>query len=167
MSTSTKPKHDPRAEFVGVLDSDLLNALSKLDQAHRDLDRALSRAAIRENIAADIEPMRKKAADMLRGNAMEGLRSARTSHPGTAAWNKVEEMVTAYVLASPAFTEMIVNVLGGDLPTDADLAAQRDEMEQVKQRIAAIKAELAARSEDADRAYRERAFASRSLQPLT
>jgi hypothetical protein len=163
MSTSTKPKHDPRAEFVGVLDSDLLNELSKLDQAQRHLDRALSDAAIRENVAADIEPMRKKAADMLRGNATEGLRSARASHPGTAAWKNVEEMVTAYVLASPAFTEMIVNVVGGEMPNDAHLAARRDEMEQVEQRIAAIKAELAARSEDADRAYKERAFSSRSL----
>jgi hypothetical protein len=157
------PKKNARAEFIGIHDSDLLNELSKLKSRHRDIDRVLSDAATRGTIAADVELASKKAADNLLSIATEGTRSARASFPGTPAWRKVEEMVTAYVLTSPEFSQAMVQVLGDHLPSEADLAPQRAEMADIEQRIATINAVQDARREDRDREYLDNAFASRSM----
>jgi hypothetical protein len=156
------PNHPDLPTIAEPRETTLRNELSQLGAKRRPLDRELAAVVTREAVAADVARMREHAAGQLRSLAPEGVRSARSAAPGTPAWRNVEAMVTAAVLATPAIADVIADTLAGHLPSEADLKPKRDELARIDERMDAIDAELAELKAQADAAYLENAFRSRS-----
>lgn len=161
-TAETATTADPRAPFLGRPDSELGDELARLNSQRRSLGRILESAVTRDSVAEDVKAAQARGVDRLASLAAPGLAAAQTAVVGTQGWRQVEELVVAFVLASPDFSKGMVRALGEHLPTEADLAPRRAELARIEERMQAIQSEQAARHEEVQAAYLASAFKNRT-----